>query len=145
MSFLNHQLSFTHFPLLIKTKHKFSPSMLLLCAFINWFAQHEVSMFLPHQTIWQRVSSIMKAPPEVTQFPFEIFLPLCLVLPIASIFQPLAAFVCFVTFLFCYVMQIIATREENQRGLALNSVSLPLKSNFRSDQFADPIGLRSFA
>jgi hypothetical protein len=87
----------------------------------------------------------MKAPPEVFKFPFEIFLPLFLVLPIASIFQPLVAFVCFVVFLFCYVMQIIVLREEHQRFLPLNSVSLvslPTKSsNFGSHRFADPIGL----
>jgi hypothetical protein len=84
----------------------------------------------------------MKAPPEVFKFPFEIFLPLCLVLPVASVFQPLVAFVCFVVFLFCYVMQIIALREEHQRFLPLNSVSLPTKSsNFGSHRFADPIGL----
>jgi hypothetical protein len=108
---------------------------------INLHPQHEVSLFMPRQSIWQRLSSIMKAPPEEYKFPFEIFLPLILVLPIAAIFQPLVAFICFVALLFCYVMQIIATREEEQRSLIGNIAFPPAKaSNF---DYSDPIGLHS--
>ena len=110
----------------------------------NAHLQHQASIFLPHLSFWQRVSSIVKAPAASSQFPFEIFLPLTLVLPIAAIFQPLVAFVCFMTCLICYVLQIIETHEELQNSLLLNSASEPTTSSSRpSEQYADVIGLPS--
>ena len=94
-------------------------------------------MFSPHQTFWQRLSSILMAPAQTSEFPFEVFLPLVLVLPLAAIFQPLVAFVCFVIFAFCYVMQNIATLEEQRPSLSDGALS---PANCNNDQYADPIG-----
>jgi hypothetical protein len=104
--------------------------------------QHEVSIFLPHQSLLQRLASIATAHQQSSRFPFEIFLPITLVLPIAAIFQPVVAFVGFVAFLSCYVMQTIATDEDKSHQVPPSDhAPAPVAfSSHRSDQFADPIG-----
>ena len=99
------------------------------------------AMFMTHQTFLQRISSIVMAPSQTYQFPFDVFLPLVLVLPIAALFQPLVAFVCFLTFMFCYVMQSIATLEQRQLSLPPDADLSPTASaSSQKDQYADPIG-----
>ncbi len=99
------------------------------------------AMFMTHQSFLQRMSSIVMAPSQTYKFPFDVFLPLVLVLPIAALFQPLVAFVCFLTFVFCYVMQSIATLEQRQMPLPPDAVLSPAASaSSQQDQYADPIG-----